>query len=135
MISVEGCGSGTSPSTAPVTVTPPVTYTQPVPPCVGPSNYGTGAEQGALDVDAELPMSAANQATYVAAVQAGMNTRGNTVGCPGTAYSYDTASATPIPTYPQALANWTTIHVPGLLAYSTVCPDLGRTAGAYALAG
>ncbi len=133
-LGLAGCGSTPTPATgtpAPVT---PVSYTPPTAPCVAASNYGTPAEQAALDQDAELPISSANQATYVAAVQAGMNSRGNTAGCPGTAYTYEAAAAS-APTYAQALNNWTGTHVPGILAYSTACPDLGRTGAAYALAG
>ena len=63
-----------------------------------------------------------------------MKSRGNTVGCPGTAYTYQSAAAT-TPTYAQALTNWTGTHIPGILTYSTACPDLGRTGAAYALAG
>ncbi len=133
-LGIAGCGSTpTSPIVTPAPVTP-VSYTPPTAPCVAASNYGTPAVQGALDVDAELSNTPANQATYVAAVQTGMNSRGNTVGCPGTAYTYDAASAT-APTYTQALSNWTGTHVPGILAYSTACPDLGRTGAGYALAG
>ena len=134
-VSIFGCSSATTPTAITPTPIIPVSYTPPSAPCVGASDYGTPAQQGALDLDAELPVNAANQATYVAAVQAGMNTRGNTVGCPGTAYTYQAATATPIPTYAQALSNWTGTHVPGILAYSTTCPDLGRTGAAYALAG
>ena len=133
-----GCGSAPTTASTATTATPtpaaPVSYIPPTAPCVGASDYGTPGEQGALDIDAELPVSAANQTTYVAAVQAGMNSRGNAVGCPGTAYTYQAAAATPIPTYAEALSNWTGTHVPGILTYSTACPDLGRTGAGYALA-
>ncbi len=116
----------------PATVVP-ASYTPPTAPCVTTSNYGTPADQAALDTDAELPINPANQATYVAAVHAGMNSRGTAVGCPSTAYTYEAAAATP-PTYAQVLGTWTGTHVPGILGYSTACPDLGRTGAAYALA-
>ncbi len=133
-LGAAGCGSTVTPTTVTQTPVATVSYTAPTAPCVAASNYGTPAVQAALDQDAELSINAANQATYVVAVQAGMNSRGNTVGCPGTAYTYEAAAAT-APTYAQALSNWTGTHVPGILSYPTACPDLGRTGAGYALAG
>jgi hypothetical protein len=118
----------------PVCLQPPSIMAQttlnPSMPCNAIGNYGTNAEQTAIDTAVET----GTQAQFAAAVEAAENTRGTMVGCPGSTYTYDTTRTPTAPSFATVLANWNTQHVPNITSYSTACPDIGRNGSGYALA-
>ena len=112
-------------------------------PCPTSSSYGTADDQHAQDIDEEngtqYPNVNSVLSTQINTSKEDRNTA-KALGCPVDSYTWvkpkngDTA-----PVLSNLISDWNTNHVPLINSYVTnvadVCPDAGRTGGAYGLAG
>lgn len=91
----------------------------PVPPCG--NDYGTTSDEA--NIIQQMRFGTVNDA--VNAINQAKNSRGFSLGCPQSSYSYNSANYTE-PLLTEVETVWNSAHKPAIEAYSIDCPRIGR---------